>query len=97
VSGLAHDGPLGDVAKPAKCFQQHHSSCRKGDGQMEDLAGWLRQNSLRPARLMKCDLILYVAYCIGFTLIGLLVAIGWHDFIAASHASIGNHPTNGFK
>jgi hypothetical protein len=34
---------------------------------------------------------------IGFTLIGLLVAIGWHDFIVASHASIGNHPTHDLK
>jgi hypothetical protein len=46
---------------------------------------------------MKREFILYVAYCIGFTLIGLLVAIGWHDFIAASHASIGNHPMPSLK
>ena len=46
---------------------------------------------------MKREVILYVAYCIGLTLIGLLMAIGWHDFFAASHASIGNHPTHSFK
>ena len=46
---------------------------------------------------MKRDFILYLVYCIGFALIGLLVAIGWRDFIAASHVSIGNHLKHGFK
>ena len=46
---------------------------------------------------MKRDFILYVVYCIGLTLIGLLMAIGWRDFFAASHASIGKHPTHSFK
>jgi cytochrome c biogenesis protein CcdA len=38
-------------------------------------------------RPVKRDLILYFAYCIGLTLIGLLMAIGWRDFFAASRAS----------
>jgi len=36
---------------------------------------------------VKRDLILYFAYCIGLTLIGLLMAIVWRDFFAASRAS----------
>ena len=40
---------------------------------------------------MNRDLILYIAYCIGFTLIGLLIASGWHDFFAASHTSMGKN------
>jgi cytochrome c biogenesis protein CcdA len=40
-------------------------------------------------RPVKRDLILYFAYCIGLTLIGLLMAIGWRDFFAASRASSG--------
>jgi hypothetical protein len=38
---------------------------------------------------MKRDFILYIVYCIGVTLIGVLVASGWHDFSAALHVSTG--------
>lgn len=38
---------------------------------------------------MKRDFILYIVYCIGITLIGVLVASGWHDFSAALHVSTG--------
>jgi len=43
---------------------------------------------------LKRDFILYVVYCIGFALIGLLMAIGWRDFFAASHASVANSLTH---
>ena len=46
---------------------------------------------------MNRDLILYIAYCIGFTLIELLIASGWHDFFAASHASMGKNPTHNLR
>jgi len=43
---------------------------------------------------MKRDFILYIVYCIGFTFIGVLLASGWHDFFAASHASTRTMHTN---
>jgi hypothetical protein len=53
------------------------------------LSGWFD--------VVKRDLILYLAYCIGFLLIGLLIASGWRDFFAASHASMGNHATHSVR
>jgi hypothetical protein len=43
---------------------------------------------------MKRDFILYMIYCIGFTLIGVLIASGWHDFFAASHFATGTKQTH---
>ena len=45
-------------------------------------------------RPVKHNLILYFAYCIGLTLIGLLMAIGWRDFFAASRASTARGKTS---
>ena len=64
---------------------------------MEVLASGLRQNSSKLGWLMRREFLLYVAYCVGFTLIGLLMAIGWRDFFAASHASVGNSLTHGLR
>jgi hypothetical protein len=44
--------------------------------------------------MRQIDLIRYFAYCIGLTLIGVLLASGWHDFFAASHASVRTMQTN---
>ena len=65
----------------------NHFTDSDGDSAHGSFRGLSPSKWLRLDWPVKRDLILYFAYCIGLTLIGLLMAIGWRDFFAASRAS----------
>jgi hypothetical protein len=80
--------PPPSVERPSVTVFNHFTDPEEmAIARMEVFAVYLRLNGQELNWPVKRDLILYFAYCIGLTLIGLLMAIGWRDFFAASRAS----------